>query len=110
MERLAFTPRGAPEMESRMNRSILVCALMITVSAALAAQQAGHSSDPYQGTSNPPPNDTIQNNIPPEDAPALAPQKPSPAHPAYAQPAQPAPLRQYQDQTQTDMQTPRTTT
>ena len=89
-------------MEIRMNRSILVCALMITVSAALAAQQAGQSSDPYQGTSNPPPNDTIQNNMPQEDAPALAPQKPSPAHPAYAQPTQPA--RQYQAQPQSERQ------
>jgi hypothetical protein len=89
-------------MEIRMNRSILVCALMITASAALAAQQAGQSSDPYQGTSNPPPNDTIVSSMPPEatPAPAPAPQKPSPSHRAYAQPAQPAPALQYQAQPQ----------
>jgi hypothetical protein len=93
-------------MEIRMNRSILVCALMITVSAALTAQQAGQSSDPYQGTSNPPPNDTIQNSMPPEDAPALAPQKPSPAHSAYTQQAQPAPAQQYQVRPQSELQPP----
>jgi hypothetical protein len=91
-------------MEIRMNRSILVCALMITASAALAAQQAGQSSDAYQGTSNPPPNDTIVNSMPADDAPAPVLQKPSPAHAAYTQPAQPAPALQYAAPRQTELQ------
>jgi hypothetical protein len=41
-----------------MNRPILVCALLFLTTAALVAQDASQSS-PYQGTSNPPPDDTI---------------------------------------------------
>ena len=41
-----------------MNRPILVCALLFLTTAALGAQDASQSS-PYQGTSNPPPDDTI---------------------------------------------------
>lgn len=41
-----------------MNRPILVCALLFLMAAALAAQDASQSN-PYQGTSNPPPDDTI---------------------------------------------------
>jgi len=40
-----------------MNRPILVCALLLMVTAALGAQEASQS--PYQGTSTPPPDDTI---------------------------------------------------
>jgi hypothetical protein len=86
-------------MEIRMNRSILVCAFMMAAAASLAAQQAGQS-DQYQGTSQPPSNDTIISDPPVEAAPAPAvvpapAAKPSPAHP-YVQPA-PA---QTQDQVQ----------
>ena len=80
-------------MEIRMNRSFLMCALMVAAAAALSAQQASQS-DPYQGTSSPPPDDTIITSTPP--AP-----KPSPAQPAYSQPAQPVPAQpqpQYQPQ------------
>src|ERR1035441_2888460 len=88
-------------MEIRMKQSILVGALMVVTTAALTAnlgaQQAGQS-DVYQGTSSPPPDDTITTSAPPEPA-APAP-KPSPAHPAYIQPA-PA---QYQAQPQPDTQ------
>src|ERR1035441_1895421 len=88
-------------MEIRMKQSILVGALMVVTTAALTAnlgaQQAGQS-DVYQGTSSPPPDDTITTSAPPEPA-APAP-KPSPAHPAYIQPA---PV-QYQAQPQPDTQ------
>jgi hypothetical protein len=57
-----------------MKRSILFCVLMAC--AAVGAQQAS-PSNPYQGTSNPPPDDTIVTS----DAAPVA--KPSPAKPAY---------------------------
>ena len=41
-----------------MNRPILVCTLFVAATAALGAQQASQTS-PYQGTSNPPSDDTI---------------------------------------------------
>lgn len=89
-----------------MNRSILVCALVCTLTTAapvsLRAQQAGQS-DRYEGTSKPPSNDVIVSDPPVEAAPAptvsAAPaEKPSAAH-AYVQPAAPAPL---QPQVQTE--------
>ncbi len=91
-------------MEIRMNRSFLVCALMVAASATLGSQQTSQS-DPYQGTSNPPPNDTIVTSAPPD--PAAAPQpKPSPAHPANIQPAQAQYQSQPQYQPQPDQQPP----
>ncbi len=66
-----------------MNRASLVCALFLAAAAALAAQTA--QSNPYSGTSNPPPDDTIIDNAPQQPAPAA---KPPAAH--YAQPAAPA--------------------
>lgn len=42
-----------------MNRPILVCALLLMTTAALGAQVASQSN-PYQGTSNPPSDDTIE--------------------------------------------------
>lgn len=60
-----------------MNRPILVCALLFMTSAALVAQQA-IQSNPYEGTSNPPPDDTITTNLPIASAPQT---KPSPAQP-----------------------------
>ena len=80
-------------MESRLNRSYLACAFIIAASVGLAAQQTS-PSDPYEGTSHPPADDTITTSIPtapvtpPVPIPAATPiAKPSPAHPAYAQPA-----------------------
>ncbi len=71
-----------------MKRNILVYALLAGTAATLAAQQASQSN-PYQGTSNPPPDSMITT---PTPEPEFAPQaKPSPSHPLYAQPAtQPA--------------------
>jgi hypothetical protein len=79
-------------MENRMKRLFLVFALMAATTAAMGAQQAGQS-DPYQGTSNPPPDDTIVTSTPPVPTP-----KPSPSQPADRQsvPAQ----NQYQPQAQ----------
>lgn len=68
-----------------MKRTLLVYALFAGSVAALAAQQASQQN-PYQGTSNPPPDDTITTPAP-EPLPTL---KPSPAHVAAAQPAAPA--------------------
>ena len=91
-----------------MNRKLLVCTLMVAASAAvpaiLGAQQTSQP-DSYQGTSNPPPDDTIITATPPDPAaaPAVAPPpiaKPSPAHPAYSQPAQAQSPYQYQAQAQ----------
>lgn len=83
-----------------MKQSILVCALMVATAATLAAQQSTQT-DPYQGTSNPPPNDTIINDVPQEVPPAQAPQKPSPAKPMVAAPTQPAPVQnEFQAQVQ----------
>ncbi len=66
-----------------MTRNILVYALLAGTAASLAAQQA--SQNPYQGTSNPPPDTMITT---PEPEPAPVPQvKPSPSQPAYAQPS-----------------------
>ncbi len=71
----------------------LVYALLAAAAVALGAQETAQSN-PYQGTSNPPPDDTITTPAP-ENAPAA---KPSPSHRAYAAPqsyaahaAQPAP-------------------
>ena len=61
-----------------MKQLILVCALVLATSAALGAQQFGQSG-PYQGTSNPPPDDTITTPKPPaghyadNEAPAKTP-------------------------------------
>ncbi len=89
-----------------MNRKLLACTLMVAASAAvpaiLGAQQTSQS-DAYQGTSNPPPDDTIVTPQPPAPvaAPVVAP--PTQAKPsAYGQPApvQPTYPPQYQSQAQ----------
>jgi len=77
-----------------MSRSVLLCALMVAASASLLAQQAGQS-DAYQGTSNPPPDDTIVTSAPPAPAPLP---KPSPAHAVVSQPAPAQDLPQSQVQ------------
>lgn len=65
-----------------MNRPLLACAFFALASSALVAQDATQSQ--YQGTSNPPPDDTI---ITTEQQAPIA--KPSPAHPM--QQTQPVP-------------------
>lgn len=62
-----------------MKRSVWTCALLLVTAVAVAAQQPT-SSDPYVGTSNPPPDSTITTPVPQPLA------KPSPAHPMVAQP------------------------
>jgi hypothetical protein len=72
-----------------MKRTIFVYALLAAAATALAAQAS--QTSPYEGTSNPPPDDTITT-----PAPQPAP-KPAPGKPAYAQPAtQPQPAAQLQ--------------
>ena len=79
-----------------MNRPIFVCALLLTVTAALGAQEASQSN-PYAGTSTPPPDDTITTS----SAPEAKPPAPRPAVPAQDQTqAQP----QDQDQPQASSQ------
>ena len=69
-----------------MKRTIFVVGVLAAATALLGAQQASQPN-PYAGTSNPPPDDTITTPAP-ETAPVA---KPSPSHPMAAQPdAQPA--------------------
>lgn len=76
-----------------MNRPILVCAFFALAATALVAQEQSQSN-PYQGTSTPPPNDTITTS---EDQAPIP--KPPAAHPmqqqapaAQAVPVQPTPM------------------
>lgn len=63
-----------------MNRTIVVCALFVVAAATLAAQDAKPSS-PYEGTSNPPADDTIETT----STPAPKPPAGRPVAPAQAQ-------------------------
>lgn len=79
-----------------MNRKILVSALFVAAAAMVAAQSSQSS---YEGTSTPPPNDTITDSAPPEPAPAPlvkppAAQYAAPAQPQAVAPAQPEPMPQ----------------
>lgn len=65
-----------------MKRSFLLSALIFAGAATLAAQNASQSN-PYEGTSNPPPDDTIVTTQTPQPKP--------PAGQPYQQPTQPAP-------------------
>ena len=80
-----------------MNRSIHVCALLLMAAAALGAQEASQSS-PYEGTSTPPPDNTIVTaRTPLAKPPAGRPMQPAaapaqdlaqtPAQPVFADPA-----------------------
>jgi hypothetical protein len=70
-----------------MNRPILVCAFLFMATAAVGAQEASQSS-PYQGTSNPPPDDTIvTSSMPQAKPPAGHPVTPAQAPQPQAQPA-----------------------
>ena len=73
-----------------MKRTIFVYALLAATAAVLAAQAS--QTSPYEGTSNPPPDDTITT---PEPQPAPAP-KPAPGKPANVQSAQQQPAAQPQ--------------
>ena len=69
-----------------MNRPILACAFFALAATALVAQQSSQTS-PYEGTSNPPPDDTIITSEQPVPIP-----KPPAGHPMQQVPAtQPAP-------------------
>ena len=71
-----------------MNRPILACAFFALATTALVAQDQSQSN-PYQGTSNPPPDDTI---ITSEQQPPIP--KPPAGHPMQQAPvAQPAPMQ-----------------
>jgi hypothetical protein len=74
------------EKETYMNRPILVCALLFLTTAALGAQDASQSS-PYQGTSNPPPDDAIITSATPQAKPPAG----HPASPAIMPAAEQAP-------------------
>jgi hypothetical protein len=85
-------------MENRMHRTIPVLALLVAAAAALHAQQP----NPYQGTSNPPPDSTITTTTtpqpkPPAGHPMVA---PAPAPTPAPQDAQAQPQDQDQDQPQ----------
>jgi len=75
-------------METRMNRTILVCALFVASAAALGAQDASQAS-PYEGTSKPPANDAIVTTATPQAKPPAG--QPAPMVPAPAAPVQAAP-------------------
>ncbi|MGA8090208.1 MAG: hypothetical protein WCA10_23250 [Terracidiphilus sp.] len=69
-----------------MNRPILACAFLALATTALVAQQSSQTN-PYEGTSNPPPDDTIITSEQPVPIP-----KPPAGHPMQQAPAaQPAP-------------------
>ncbi len=76
-----------------MKRTIFVYALLAATAAALVAQ--ARQTGPYEGTSNPPPDETITT---PEPQAAPIP-KPAPGKPAYAQSAQQQPAPQQQPPT-----------
>lgn len=74
-----------------MNRPIFVFALLMMTTASLGAQDASQSS-PYQGTSTPPPDDTIVTSTAPQakspaGRPAVPAQNQSQAQPVPADPA-----------------------
>jgi hypothetical protein len=73
------------EKEYSMKRPILVCAMFAAVAVALGAQQAS----PYQGTSNPPPDDQITTSSNPEAKPPAG--QPMVAQPVVAAPVQAQP-------------------
>jgi hypothetical protein len=65
-----------------MNRPILECAFLALATTALVAQQSSQTN-PYEGTSNPPPNDTIITSEQPVPIP-----KPPAGHPMQQAPSQ----------------------
>ena len=89
-----------------MNRPILACAFFALATTALVAQQSSQTN-PYEGTSNPPPDDTIitsEQPVPIPKPPAGHPMQPAPAAQSASQainaPQNTAPLpRSYGDGT-----------
>src|SRR5580700_4125207 len=89
-----FTTLHPQKMEIPMSRSfrasaIMIAALMVA-SAGWAGAQQTSQPDPYQGTSNPPPDDTIITSQPPAEVPAAKPKPSAYGRPADGQPAPPA--------------------
>lgn len=78
-----------PKMETRLNRPILVCVLLAAAAAALGAQEASQpsQSNPYEGTSSPPPNDAIVTSEAPQA-------KPRAGKPVHVQPQAPVQAEQ----------------
>jgi type IV secretory pathway VirB10-like protein len=74
-----------------MKRAIFLCAIL-AASAAFAGAQQSSKSNPYEGVSAPPPNDTIVDEAPPQPTPPpdTHAAKPSPDHYAAPKSAQPA--------------------
>jgi hypothetical protein len=70
-----------------MKRSILICVVLAAAAAFLGAQEDGQAN-PYQGTSNPPPDDTI---VTSQSAAPIA--KPSAGQPVRVQPIVPTPVQ-----------------
>jgi hypothetical protein len=85
--RAILDPVETPTMENRSLRKTYVLALLLAAGCALHAQQ----SDTYQGTSNPPPDSTIETTDTPQPTPLPKPPAgkplaaPAPAQPAHAQ-------------------------
>jgi len=83
-----------------MNRPILTCVLFAFATAALSAQQApSNPSNPYEGTANPPADDTIETSQPVQPKPAAGkPMVAQPAAPSYQPPqANPGPVNSAQN-------------
>src|SRR5579862_4280273 len=82
---MGSTPASEKIRRTWMNRPILAIAFFALAATALVAQDQSQTS-PYQGTSNPPPDDTI---ITTEQQAPIA--KPPAAHPMQPAAMQPAP-------------------
>jgi len=85
-----------------MNRPILVCALLFMATAALGAQQASQSN-PYEGISTPPPDNTIVTSSAPQAKPPAGRRAAPAAAPVQAQAlAQPASVNATVNSTDSD--------
>jgi hypothetical protein len=83
-----------------MNRMIVVCALFVVAAATLGAQDASQAG-PYQGTSNPPADDTIEtSSTPAPKPPAARPVAPVQSQDQVQDPSQAQPQPQSQVQYQ----------
>lgn len=79
-----------------MNRTIIVCALFVVAAAALAAQNASQNGS-YEGTSNPPADDTIETTSTPTPKPPAGQQAAPAQNQSQAQPTSPDPAANYPD-------------
>jgi len=73
-----------------MNRPLLACAFLALASAALCAQQSSPATQPYSGTSSPPPDDTIETSEPQQPQPMPKPRAGKPMNAQPGAPGQPA--------------------